>query len=132
LQCLLVTLAETWPHLARPLHGLNSELESLTMPVYVYGVVLSEVDDTIGETFEIEQGIKDPPLTSHPVTGQPVRRVMCAPFVAGTWSPLKSKRMLSDSNLEKKGITKYVKNSSGQYERRTGKGPDFLTSGSSD
>jgi hypothetical protein len=96
------------------------------MPIYVYGVILSEEEDTIGETFELEQGIKDAPLTQHPVTGQPVRRVMCAPFVAGTWSPLKSKRLLSDSNLEKKGITKYVKNSNGQYERRTGKGPDSL------
>lgn len=96
------------------------------MPIYVYGVILSEEEDTIGETFELEQGIKDAPLTQHPVTGQPVRRVMCAPFVAGTWSPLKSKRLLSDSNLEKKGITKYVKNSNGQYERRTGKGPDAL------
>ena len=74
------------------------------MPTYVYGVILSEDDDeAIGETFEVEQGIKDPPLTKHPVTGEPVRRLMCAPFVAGTWSPMKMKRSVSDKNLEKKG-----------------------------
>lgn len=97
------------------------------MPTYVYGVILSEDDDSVGETFEVEQSIKDPPLTHHPVTDQPVRRLICAPFVAGTWSPLKGKRLLSDSNLEKKGFTKYVKNSSGQYDKRAGKGPEFLS-----
>ena len=99
------------------------------MPTYVYGVILSEDDDTVGETFEVEQGIKDPPLTHHPETGEPVRRVLCAPFVAGNWSPLKAKRMLSDGNLEKKGFTKYVKNSSGQYEKKAGKGPDMISKG---
>jgi hypothetical protein len=99
------------------------------VPTYVYGVILSEDDDTVGETFEVEQGIKDPPLTHHPETGEPVRRVLCAPFVAGNWSPLKAKRMLSDGNLEKKGFTKYVKNSNGQYEKKAGKGPDMISKG---
>jgi len=94
------------------------------MPTYVYGVV--NPDGSTGETFEVEQAIRDAPLTHHPVTGEPVERLMCAPFVAGTWSPLKGKRLLSDGNLEKKGFTKYVKNSSGQYEKKAGKGPDLL------
>jgi hypothetical protein len=97
------------------------------MPTYVYGVILSEDDEAIGETFEVEQGIKDPPLTHHPVTGEPVRRVLCAPFIAGTWSPLKAKNILSDKKLEAKGFTKYVKNRDGQYEKRTGKGPDLIS-----
>lgn len=96
------------------------------MPTYVYGVILSEDDDeAIGETFEVEQSIKEPPLTHHPKTGQPVRRLMCAPFVAGTWSPLKSKNLLSDKKLAEKGFTKYVKTSSG-YEKSVGSGPDRL------
>jgi hypothetical protein len=94
------------------------------MPTYVYGIV--NADGSTGETFEVEQGIRDAPLTRHPVTGEPVERLMCAPFVAGNWSPLKGKRLLSDGNLEKKGFTKYVKNSSGQYEKKAGKGPDLL------
>ena len=87
------------------------------MPTYVYGVILSDDDEDVGETFEIEQSIKDPPLTHHPQTGEPVRRLLCAPFVAGTWSPLKAKNLLSDKKLTEKGFTKYVKTNNG-YENR--------------
>jgi len=103
------------------------------MPTYVYGVILSQNDEeAIGETFEVEQGIRDAPLTQHPVTGEPVRRLLCAPFIAGTWSPLKAKNILSDRKLEAKGFTKYVKNRDGQYEKRTGKGPDLISRDSSE
>lgn len=96
------------------------------MPTYVYGVILSaEDDEAIGEIFEVEQGIRDAPLTVHPETGQPVRRLLCAPFIAGNWSPLKARRLTSDNNLAKRGLTKYVKTSSG-YEKTVGKGPDLL------
>lgn len=96
------------------------------MPTYVYGVILSEDDDeAVGEVFEVEQSIHDKPLTKHPVTGEPVRRLLCAPFVAGTWSPLKSKQAMSDRNLAKRGFTKYVKTGDG-YEKTVGKGPSLL------
>ncbi|MEY2725047.1 MAG: hypothetical protein RLZZ458_914 [Planctomycetota bacterium] len=96
------------------------------MPVYVYGVILSPDDEeAIGEVFEVEQGIRDAPLTQHPETGQPVRRLLCAPFIAGTWSPLKARRALSDKNLARRGLTKYVKTSEG-YEKTAGKGPDIM------
>ncbi|MFM8476612.1 MAG: FmdB family zinc ribbon protein [Planctomycetaceae bacterium] len=96
------------------------------MPTYVYGVILSDDDDeAVGEIFEVEQGIRDAPLTVHPETGQPVRRLLCAPFIAGNWSPLKARRLTSDNNLAKRGLTKYVKTSSG-YEKTVGKGPDLL------
>ena len=49
------------------------------MPTYVYGVILpGDDEEAVGETFEVEQGIKDPPLTHHPTTGEPVRRLLCA------------------------------------------------------
>lgn len=102
------------------------------MPTYIYGVILPDDDEAVGETFEIEQGIKDPPLTHHPVTGEPVRRVLCAPFIAGMWSPMKAKNSLSDRKLNAQGFTKYVKNSDGQYEKRTGKGPDLISRGPGD
>jgi predicted nucleic acid-binding Zn ribbon protein len=89
------------------------------MPTYVYGVIIADDDEAVGETFEIEQSVKDPPLTHHPKTGEPVRRLLCAPFVAGTWSPLKSKKLLSEKNLTAKGFTKYVKTSNG-YEKSAG------------
>ena len=101
------------------------------MPTYVYGVIIANDDEAVGETFEVEQSIKDPPLTHPPTTGEPVRRVLCAPFVAGTWSPLKSKNLLSDKNLTNKGFTKYVKTSSG-YEKSAGVGPDRIGGGSNE
>ncbi len=101
------------------------------MPTYVYGVILSDDDEAVGETFEVEQGIKEPPLTHHPVTGRPVRRLLCAPFVAGTWSPLKTKKLMSDKSLTDKGFTKYVKTSNG-YEKSAGVGPDRIGGGSSE
>lgn len=96
------------------------------MPTYVYGVILSDDDDeAVGEIFEVEQGIRDEPLRVHPETGQPVRRLLCAPFIAGSWSPLKARRLMSDNNLARRGLTKYVKTSSG-YEKTVGNGPDLL------
>ena len=96
------------------------------MPTYVYGVILSEDDDeAVGEVFEVEQSIHDAALTKHPETGEPVRRLICAPFIAGTWSPLRAKQLLSDKNLAKRGLTKYVRTSSG-YEKTSAKGPDLL------
>ena len=81
------------------------------MPTYVYGVILSEEDDeAIGDVFEVEQGIRDQPLTQHPETGQPVRRLLCAPYIAGIWSPMKMKKSMADNTLAKRGFTKYVKN----------------------
>jgi predicted nucleic acid-binding Zn ribbon protein len=96
------------------------------MPTYVYGVILSEEDDeAIGDVFEVEQGIRDQPLTRHPETGQPVRRLLCAPYIAGTWSPMKMKKSMADNTLAKRGFTKYVKTGDG-YEKTVGKGPDLL------
>lgn len=97
------------------------------MPTYVYRVVREQDDDSDDDVFEVEQGIRDPPLTQHPETGKAVERLLCAPFVAGTWSPLKSKRILSDGNLEKRGFTRYVRNRDGQYEKRAGTGPDLMS-----
>ena len=41
------------------------------MPTYVY-----ETISTTPERFEIRQGFTDPVLTTHPETGEPVRRVI--------------------------------------------------------
>ena len=35
--------------------------------------------------------------------------------------------MLSDKNLDRLGFTKYVKTAHGEYEKRTGKGPDNIS-----
>lgn len=94
------------------------------MPTYVYQVI--EDDGAEGETFEVVQRMSDPPLTKHPETGKPVRRVIQAPNIAGKWSESGTKKMLSDSNLDRLGFTKYQKTGEGKYEKRAGAGPQHL------
>ena len=95
------------------------------MPIYVYEVIPSSGED--GETFEVLQGMNEPPLTKHPETGLPVRRCIALPSIAGTWSDMKASTNLSDKNLDAKGFTKYVKMGDGTYEKRAGQGPDVIS-----
>lgn len=98
----------------------------LNMPTYVYEFV--QEDGSGGETFEFVQRISDPPLTHHPETGVPVRRVIQAPFIGGMWSDSSMKKRVSDDKkLDRLGFTKYVKAGDGYYEKRAGKGPDVIS-----
>ena len=63
------------------------------MPTYVYEVVLPEGQG--GEQFELIQPISEPPLTEHPQTGEPVRRVIQPVFVGGQWSDSSMRRRFS-------------------------------------
>jgi predicted nucleic acid-binding Zn ribbon protein len=85
------------------------------MPVYVYRVLREGPAGAQPETFEIRQSIHDAALTSHPVTGEPVRRVPCVPQIL--------RGALSNSTLNAAGFTKYVKSSDGTYEKQAGAGP---------
>lgn len=95
------------------------------MPTYVYEVLGD--DGQVGERFEVEQRMSDEPLTKHPQTGAPVRRVFLPPSINGRNSLYNADRAVNDNaKLEKMGFTKYVKTSDGQYEKACGKGPDHL------
>lgn len=86
------------------------------MPTYVYRVVrpAGTAEGGHEETFEARQSMSDPPLTSHPETGEPVERVICVPQIGrGT---------LGNSQLAGAGFTKYAKTSDGKYERQAGSG----------
>ncbi|MEM1224178.1 MAG: zinc ribbon domain-containing protein [Planctomycetota bacterium] len=57
------------------------------MPTYVYETI-PQADDEEPKEFEIVQRMADEPLTRHPETGQPVRRI-----ISGGWSlPVSSKK----------------------------------------
>ena len=95
------------------------------MPLYLYEVVTD--DDSPGEQFEVFQSMADDALTRHPQTGQPVRRVLCAPAVGGKWSDSAMARSVADDKkLDRLGFTKYVKSGDGTYEKTVGKGPDKI------
>jgi len=95
------------------------------MPTYVYEVI-NECGEA-GERFEVVQKMTDEPLTVHPETGQPVRRVFLPFQIAGPRAPWKADRAVADDRkLERLGFTKYVKSDDGRYEKVVGKGPDLL------
>ncbi|MBC8872947.1 MAG: FmdB family transcriptional regulator [Planctomycetes bacterium] len=95
------------------------------MPTYVYEVITDSGEP--GERFEAVQQMSDKPLTEHPETGVPVRRVILAARIAGKHSPMKTDRALADDKkLDRMGFTKYVKSDSGGYEKAAGSGPDLL------
>jgi putative FmdB family regulatory protein len=71
--------------------------------------------------FDLLRKLSEPPLTSCPKCGAPVKRKISAPNLA-TSTP-----SLSESNIEKHGFTQYRKVEKGVYEKTTGKGPDFIS-----
>ena len=97
------------------------------MPFYVYEL---DTDEKSPQRFEFFQKMSDPPLTRHPETGQPIRRIPTVPSVPRKgYAAQSTKKMLSDSNLERLGFTKYVKTDDAKYEKAVGKGPDLIGSG---
>jgi predicted nucleic acid-binding Zn ribbon protein len=98
------------------------------MPIYVYEVIRQ--DGSAGECFEIEQSMKDEPLTRHPLTGEPIRRVYQAPNLATRYTPGSTQSKLDNRNLEKAGFTKYERDKlTGRYHRVAGsdkRAPDVI------
>ena len=90
------------------------------MPLYVYEVV--EPDGSAGEVFEVMQRMADPPLTEHPETGQPVRRLIAAPNAVTRYGS----GNLSSDRLGRLGFTQYQKSGDGRYEKTAGSGPDVI------
>ncbi|MEM1355673.1 MAG: zinc ribbon domain-containing protein [Planctomycetota bacterium] len=102
------------------------------MPVYVYQVVRDRraqaSDGLPGHCFEVMQPISDPSLTRHPVTGQPVTRIVQRVGLAGQWSEAGMKQGTRESNLTAHGFAKYIKVDDGRYEKMSGEGPKTLSS----
>ena len=95
------------------------------MPTYVYESVRD--DGFPPDRFEIVQRMSDPALTQHPVTGEPIRRVILSPLVGGKYSSTSMKRTVSDDKrIGELGFTKYVRQSDGTYEKRAGQGPTHV------
>ena len=112
--------------LALNFHPAKKNPLKLIMPVYQYQVVK---DDETVELFEVEQSIQDTPLTKHPLTAEPVRRVVPAPSLTLDHSSSYEKKSLSACNLRKNGFTQYEKDSSsGDYFKTAGnQGPDQIS-----
>jgi hypothetical protein len=94
------------------------------MPIYHYQVI---TDDDSGEILEVLQEMSDPPLQTHPETGEPLQRLFTRPNTPRTWTGNQQKANLSDKNLDRMGFTKYVKSDNGKYEKVIGKGPSKIS-----
>jgi len=97
------------------------------MPTYLYELLDTKGQPT-GKTFELVQSMKEDALAKHPETGEPCRRAIVAPNIAGKWSDIKGKAALSNKNLERMGFTKYERKGKGYMERVAGKeGPKSIS-----
>ena len=96
------------------------------MPLYGYQVI--QEDGSEGETFEYMQPISAPPLTRHPETGEPVRRLISRANISGPNSDAAVKSTLKDNKkLEAMGFTKYERRGKGVMERTAGtQGPKII------
>ena len=95
------------------------------MPLYVYETI--QDDGSPGERGEVFQKMSDEPLTTHPETGAPVKRVVTSANIAGNWSDAATKQKLSNKNLDRLGFTKYERAGDGHYEKKAGQGPDAIS-----
>ena len=90
------------------------------MPTYVYHEILP--DGSEGEAFEYIQRMADDPLTIHPKTGNPVRKIFHSPNVSNKYTEGSTKNKLTDENVEKHGFTRYEKDKlTGRYNKTAGK-----------
>lgn len=96
------------------------------MPIYQY-VVLN--GDGASEFFEVEQKMDDAPLTKHPLTQMPVKRILTSASLSLKHTSQNEKNSLSTDNLNKNGFSRYERDSSsGNYIRTAGKnGPMKLS-----
>ncbi len=94
------------------------------MPVFVYVVVNADGSD--GDTLEIEQPFGDAPLTKHPLTGAPLRRVITPAGLVTRYPEGEIRRMVSDSQeIAKRGFTRYERDpATGRYHKTAGTDPN--------
>jgi putative FmdB family regulatory protein len=83
------------------------------MPTYTYRC--DEPCETCGGNQEVFQRMSDAPLTQCQECDKSLRRVVSLPLRA-----VVNKGNLSDSNIEAKGFTKYVRAGKGRYEKVAG------------
>ncbi len=94
------------------------------MPTFIYAII--NPDGSEGAQLEIEQGLNDAPLTCHPLTGAPLRRVFSPLGLATQYSEGEMKRKSTDENyLASRGFTKYVRDAAtGVYHKTAGSDPN--------
>lgn len=89
------------------------------MPTYLYQEILP--DGSPGACFEVFQRMADPPLSHHPVSGCPVKKVFSSPNLPNKYSDSEMRKPLTDENVAAHGFTRYEKDKlTGKYHKTAG------------
>jgi hypothetical protein len=89
------------------------------MPVYTYRII--NEDGSKGDYFEVEHPMSEPVLEKHPITGEPIVKVMNMPNLGIKHTEGAIEKKLDNKNVEKAGFTKYEKDKlTGQYNKVAG------------
>lgn len=77
---------------------------------------------------EIERAMGAPDPKVHPDTGESIVRLYTAPHLGTRYTGGRTKRLLDNENIERKGFTKYVRDKlTGDYYKEVGvHGPDLI------
>ena len=87
------------------------------MPTYEYQAVdPASACQKCRQRLEIQQSMRDNPLTACPHCGKPVKRLIS---LCGMSTAQSTKSMLSDKNLKAKGFTKLVNEGGGKFRKVT-------------
>ena len=62
---------------------------------------------------EVEHALDDQPLTKHPITGEPIQKVITSPSLTLHHSADREKKLLSKDHLRKHGFSVFEKNKPG-------------------
>jgi len=93
------------------------------MPIFKY-LVLNK--SNIPQYIEIEQPVNEEPLVEHPLTGEPIERVLYAPTITLNHSSIREKKTLSADHLKKHGFSVFQKNkNSKDYTQTLGENPNI-------
>ena len=88
------------------------------MPLYQYEVLNGK---SPVEIIEIEETWDASPTQFHPLTNEPIKRIISSPSLTLRHSTRTEKTSLSKENLEKHGFARFQKNSDGTgYDRAAG------------
>jgi len=101
------------------------------VPVYQYEVL--DQGGEVVEVYEAFQGINDPALTAHPVTGEAMRRIIgAAPSLSLHYTDQATRTRLREDKLQRAGFTQYVRDKgTGRFHRTFGEGgPEVVDPGS--
>ena len=79
------------------------------MPIYRYRVIDSNIEN---EILEVEQAMHAKVLTSHPITGEPIERILTKPSLTLNHSSFKEKKGIEHGHLSKNGFTVFQKDRS--------------------